>query len=451
MSADISKLLGTTRNKRSIKKPMLINTELGAVANDIALKDTTIKVDPTIWANNPSAVNDAQRIAQAFGLTGKGLQDMAQGEVEEARMDYAERKQAEAEAKQAAKEAKAEAKIRDRRNAAQLVFENHNIWEDKISEASEKLLHAEGATQELHHQGMVALLPEMTAGLNQNEQDVIVPFLQDRLMKEMDRGYTHFKKINIETATKSYINAMRDQSLSAEERLMSIKLADEEAAERGLKKDEINSTRMRSWALYAANLGGEGKENELTELENFLQTNEFLDIEDTKENALQQEINKQIGIAKKTRADRELTAERNSFEKTYQVIKDSEDIKQLESEMIDITQAETDGTFLSVKEKSGKISAYKQKIGELKAFSSQFEQEFKDVSDVIDAKLKQTQADGVLTSGEAGVALDLKGGSILLMGSERRKIDQKVRENVISWARENNIRKGDPRLYPKNI
>ena len=112
MPADLSKLLGNTRNKRAIIKPVLINTELGSIRNDIALKDTTVKPDSTVMATNFQAVNNAQRIAEAFGVVGRGMRDMAKGEVDKARMDYAERKQAEAEAKQAAREAEAEAKQR---------------------------------------------------------------------------------------------------------------------------------------------------------------------------------------------------------------------------------------------------------------------------------------------------------------------------------------------------
>ena len=189
------------RNNTKIVRPVVVDTDLGAVRNEIALKDSTVKVDPTVWMNNPTTVSNVQRIAQAFGVVGSGLQDMAKGEIDKARMDYAERKQAEAEAKQAAREAKIAAKeaeykqrVEDQRNARQMWFDKYPEFNNRINTRSEELYNTEGMTQQSHADGMIAMLPELTKGLNQNELDVLQPKLMYKIIEKIDEGEIHFKR-----------------------------------------------------------------------------------------------------------------------------------------------------------------------------------------------------------------------------------------------------------------
>ncbi len=435
------------RNNREIIKPVLIDTELGSIRNDIALKDTTVRPDATIMATNFQTVNNAQRIAQAFGVIGNGMQDMAKGEIDKARMDYAERKHAEAEAERASQKAEAEQRRQDVRNARQTLFHNLENWHKLFTTTSSNAMNAEGATLETYDAAMTNLYSDVTKGLNQNEEDTIGGSIMDMINSQRKVGFQHFKQKRFDIASNEYHNILNSPNMPEATRLQAIADTDTELIESGFATNEdVVNLRIQSIKSQFQNLAQNGDEDAMQDLEGFLQTNNFLNEADQDEYLLQGEINSLQKDAKKAKYEKVSIAESDTFEATYPQLKDRDDKARLSNELFEVQQEDTDGSLLGRATRSGKIKAYQQRIAELEAIDSQYARPVKEVGDLIDMKIKETAADGQLTSGEAGVGLDINGGSVLLMGTERTKLDTEVINKLTSWAKENNIPPSDPRI-----
>ncbi len=445
MSANLSKLLGNTRNKRSIVKPVLINTELGSIRNDIALKDTTVRPDATVMATNFKAVNNAQRIAEAFGVVGRGMQDMAKGEIDKARIDYAERKQAEAEAKQAAREAEANAKQQRTDDAKLMLLKMMPKMLADNKKKYKELASADDFEPENYYSTISNDIEELTKGASREHLNVFFPLLSQMEADAFELGENRIKSDVDKNTTSDLLGLIQTNDIAPKVWNDSLSTIKNQFISTGRSDEEFEKLKSRSLLSQAQQSAESGDVSEIERIN--LLSSSMVDVNSTEGLILQKQLFSALQDAKRMKSQIIQDAEKLEIQETTKEIEPERDVKKLRELLKETSKIKTNGDLALMSKKNARSQVINQRITTLENINNGYSPLLHTLNERLLEKIKPSQVKGQtsVVGKDAGVLNTIgANGNYVMQKADVDEVMVRIADRAINYAVKNNLSADSP-------
>ncbi len=433
------------RNNKKVTNPLLIDSDLGVVRNEIALKDTTVRPDSTIYHTNFQAVNNAQRIAQALGAVGSGMQDMAKGEIDKARMDYSERKQAEAEAKQATREAEADAKQQRTDDAKLMLLKMMPKMLADNKKKYKELASADDFDPENYYSTISNDIEELTKGASREHFNVFFPLLSQMEADAFELGENRIKSDVDKNTTSDLLGLIQTHGITPNVWNDSLSTIKNQFISTGRSDEEFEKLKSRSLLSQAQRFAASGDVSEIERI-NLLSSN-MVDVNSTEGLILQNQLFSALQDAKRMKSQIIQDAEKLEIQETTKEIEPERDVKKLRELLKETSKIKTNGDLALMSKKNARSQVINQRITTLENINNGYSPLLNTLNERLLEKIKPSQAKGQISvvGEDAGVvnAIGIN-GNYIMQKADVDEVMNRIADRAINYAVKNNLSADSP-------